>query len=378
MKYSLKWILLLFVLVTCIPIGYAYTVSTVDISPSGDLTPGTTVTASFNIQFATSGDETFPTSDTLELHTDLESPNWNVVLVLNDVDNVQPVDNAKTIDLTGWILSYKPSDVTESMRVTLTGTAPSVTSTTSKVIASVAELDSSGNEVAGSKINASRQIVNTGEVTAAIQAQQSALDDFRVAIDEKYSLGVDTTAAEQKYSAAQSAIASARSQPATGYSSAMASLTTAQQAIADGGTALDKAWAQKAVADAQVPITQTDALITWLTPNATSSDSKAQLTQISTAQDIASGYINDANDAIDAGSYDKARQKADAAFQKANQSYTTALTMKKSMLSGFNPLAAVGGLFKGGTLMIVVIILVIIGAVGFFIYRRRSQWDELG
>lgn len=377
MKCSLKWFLLLFVLVAALPAVSALSVSTVSVSPSGDLTPGTTVTASFTIEFSSSGDETFPTDDYLTLSTDLDNPNWNVVLVLNEIDNPQPVDNAKTIDLSGWVLSYDPDDVEESMRVSLTGTAPSVTSTTEKTIVEVSQLDSNGNLV-DEATSVKRKVVNTGEVTAAISAAQSSLDELRIAIDEKYALGVDTGAAEDKYNTAQSAIASAKAQPASGYSNAIASLETAGQAISDGQKALDKAWAEKKVADAQVPISQTDALITWIRPNATSSEYKSALSELSTQKELATGLVDDANDAINAGNYDNAREKADAAFQKANESYTSALAMKKSMMTGFNPLGMIGGLFKGSTLIIVIVLLVIIGAVGYVIYRKRTQWDELG
>jgi len=377
MKCSLKWFLLLFVLVAALPAVSALSVSTVSVSPSGDFTPGTTVTASFTIDFSTSGDETFPADDYLTLSTDLDNPNWNVVLVLNEIDNPQPVDNAKTIDLSGWVLSYDPDDVEESMRVTLTGTAPSVTSTTEKTIVEVSQLDSNGNLV-DEAVTVNRKIVNTGEVTAAIAAEQSSLDELRIAIDEKYALGVDTAAAEQKYSTAQSAITSAKAQPASGYSNAIASLETARQAISDGQKALDRAWAEKKVADAQYPISQTESLITWIRPNATSSEYKSALSEISTQKELATGLVDDANDAINAGNYDNARQKADAAFQKANESYTSALAMKKSMMTGFNPLGMIGGLFKGSTLIIVIVLLVIIGGVGYIIYRKRTQWDELG
>jgi len=349
MKCSLKWFLLLFVLVAALPAVSALSVSTVSVSPSGDFTPGTTVTASFTIDFSTSGDETFPADDYLTLSTDLDNPNWNVVLVLNEIDNPQPVDNAKTIDLSGWVLSYDPDDVEESMRVTLTGTAPSVTSTTEKTIVEVSQLDSNGNLV-DEAVTVNRKIVNTGEVTAAIAAEQSSLDELRIAIDEKYALGVDTAAAEQKYSTAQSAITSAKAQPASGYSNAIASLETARQAISDGQKALDRAWAEKKVADAQYPISQTESLITWIRPNATSSEYKSALSEISTQKELATGLVDDANDAINAGNYDNARQKADAAFQKANESYTSAPAMKKSMVARVHPLGMIGGLLQGRTL----------------------------
>lgn len=373
---EMRWILLTFVLFACVHCASAYTVSSITVTPSGDLTPGTAVTVSFTVQFASSGDETFPSTDTLDLYTDLDNPKWTADLLLNDISNPQPMDSKKNVYLTGWILSYKPSDVDENLAVTLTGNAPSVTTTSDKTIVQVQELDSRNNPVTGSLVSVIRKVINVGEVTQLIATRESDLQAFRAHIDEKAALDVDTAEAEQKYSSAQAAINDARSQPATGYSAAIASLTSAQTLITDGETLLNKAWAEKDVADAQEPITKADELIAFLKPNATSGDANTKLTAISTTREIAAGYISTANDEIFAGNYDRAREKAAEAFTKGNETYANALALKKEMTSGFQfPLPKLPG---GSLLIIAAVVIVIIGAVGYVIYRKRTQWDELG
>lgn len=377
MTSTMKWILVFFVLSAIIPIASAYTVSQISVSPSGDLTPGTGVTVSFTIQFSGSGDETFPSSDTLELYTELDQPKWTSVLLLNDIENPQPGENKKTYYLSGWILAYNPSDVPEeNLRVTLQGNAPSVTATANKTIFRVQQLDSRNNVVSGSTVAVSRMVINTAEVTSMIAARESDLEVFRTHLDEKEVLGVDTAAAEEKYSAAQAALNDAKSRPSSQYTAAQASLTNTQNLITEGENLLNKAWAEKEVADAQEPITKTDELITWLKPNATSGDPKTRLTEITTKREIAAGLVTSANDQIFAGNYDRAREKAGEAFTKGNETYNDALSLKKELSSGFQlPLPKL----PGGTLLIIAaVVIIVVAAVGYVIYRKRTQWDELG
>ncbi len=376
MKCLMKWILLLFILIVTMPIISAYTVSSVSVSPAGDMTPGTAVTVSFTIQFAASGDETFPSSDTLDLYTDLDSPTWTADLLLNDISNPQPMDSKKNVFITGWILSYDPTDVDENLQVTLSGVAPTVSSTTNKTIIRVQERDSRNNVVSGSEVTVTRQIINTGEIIALIAARESDLQAFRTHIDEKAALEIDTAEAEQKYSAAQAAINDAKSRPSSQYTVALTSLNNAQTLITDGEKLLSKAWADKDVADAQVKITNTDELITWLKPNATSGDPKSQLTEITTKREIAAGLITTANDEIFAGNYDRAREKAAEALTKGNETYNDALALKKQLSQGFG--FSLPKLPGGSFIIIAVVVVVILGVVGYVIYRKRTQWDELG
>ena len=376
MKRMWIWTIVLIVLFAVVPGVYAYTVSKVSINPAGDLTPGTPVTVSLTIQLTGSG-ETFPSESTLDLSTDLDNPKWSAVLVLNNVDNPQPLDNKKNVYLTGWVLSYPSSDVEENLRITLDGVAPAVTSTTNKTIVQVQELDSRNNVVSGSLVTVSRQIINTAEVTRVIAVRESDLQLFRTHIDEQAVFEIDTAAAEEKYSAARAAINDAKSRPSSQYTAAQASLTNAQTLITAGEKLLDKASAEKAVVDAQVPITNVDAAISYIKPNISSTDPR--LAPIISKREVAAGFISTANDEIFAGNYERARDKAEEAFAKANESYNDALDLKKQIGEGFNPVGAVGKLFGSGTVIIIVVVVaVVLVAAGVIIYRKRSRWDELG
>jgi hypothetical protein len=375
----MKWAVFLSVLFVLIPSVSAFSVSQISVSPTGDLTPGTSVSVSLTIQFAASQGETFPSGSTMDLYTELENPKWSAVLSLNGIESPQPLDSKKNVYLTGWILSYPSSDYEENLRLTLEGVAPAVTQTTNKTIIRVQELDSRNNVVSSSVVTISRMVINTAEVTDLIRIREVDLQAFQTHIDEKAALDIDTSAAEAKYSAAQAAVNDAKSRPSSEYTAAKTSLTNAQNLITDGEKLLDKAWAEKDVADAQVPITKTDDLITWLKPNATSGDYKSKLSEITTKREIAAGFISTANDEIFAGNYERAREKATEAFAKGNESYNDALDLQKQMTEGFNPLGAIGKILGSGTLVIIVgVVAVVLIAVGVIIYRKRTRWDELG
>jgi len=65
--------------------------------------------------------------------------------------------------------------------------------------------------------------------------------------------------------------------------------------------------------------------------------------------------------------------KAQDAYLKANESYTEALARQEKLSSGFSLPNIGGSLF-----IIVGIIAVVLVVVGIIIYRKRTQWDELG
>jgi hypothetical protein len=347
----------------------AFTVSSISIDPSGSLTPGTAVTAAFKIDGAGTGED----SNDLQLYTDLTSPKWTYTIIVNDIENIRPVVGSKTLTITGFELAYKSDDVVD-VRVTLEGNAPTVTSTSEKTIIRISELNRQGSVVTSSQVERKATVINSAEVSSAISARDTDLQSFRSQIDEKAALDVDTSSAEAKYSEAKQKIDAARSAPSNQYTQAMQYLTDAQTVITDGEKALDMAWAEKDVADAQVPINNVDALITYFKVNK-SMGNDARVTQIITKREIAVSYISSANDAITNGLYTQARSKASDAFIKGNESYNDALTLKKEVDSGFSlslpSLPGVG-------LFVVVIVVIILVVVGVMVYRKRSRWDELG
>jgi hypothetical protein len=371
-------ILVVFALFLCIPTVSAFSVEGLTIDPSGSLTPGTPVTASFKIGFSASSDNTFPSGSDLVMTTDLNNPTWSYTVILNEVENPRNPVGGKTLELSGFEISY-PAKVSESIRVTLTGTTPSVDTTTEKIILNVKEIDSNGNTVTSSMVNKSALVINTGDVTKVVSEKNTNLQTLRSHIDEKSSMGVDTSAAETYYNSAQSKISTASSRQPTQYTDALNDLKAAQTDIDSGDKAIDLAWAEMEVANAQIPIDKTDAVIAWFKGNKSTSED-TQLPVIVAKRESAVNYISNANDAINSGNYEQARTKAAEAFSKGNESYTDALARQKVLMSGFQfpDLLPKNIKLPGGIFLIIGIIVVVLVVVGVIIYRKRSRWDELG
>lgn len=361
----------------CIPAVSAFTVEGMTINPTGSLTPGTAVTVSYKIGFSASSDLTFPEGSELVMTTDLTNPKWSYTIILDDVENAREPVNGKTLDLSGFELSYQ-SSVEEIIKVTLEGNAPTVDTTTEKIVLSVKEIDSNGNTVSSSAVEKKALVINTGDVTKIVSEKNTNLQSLQSHIDEKSAMGIDTSAAESYYNDAQSKVSTATSRPANQYTDALTDLTAAQTAIDAGEVALELAWAENEVANARIPISNTDAIIAWFKGNQSTAND-AQLSAIVAKREVAVNYISNADDAITSGNYEQARTKAAEAFAKGNESYTEALARQKQLMSGWQ-LPGLPSLPKlpGGIFLIIGVIVVVLVVVGVIIYRKRSRWDELG
>ncbi len=381
MKWFTKCIILMIVLALSIQVVSAFSISTVTIDPSGDLIPGTPVTVSFKADFSGSGGETFPSEDALQMITDLEKPKWTWTLLINGVENPRPQAGGRMLELGGWDLSYPTKNVEESIRVTLEGTTPTVTSTSNKTIIKLQETDSRNAVISSSVIEYTRLIVNTGEISTAISTANSNLQTFRAHIDEKAAMGIDTSAAEAQYNTATQKINAAQALPSSQFTAALNNLDAATTAITSGEKALDQAWAQNDVTNAHVPIDNADKLIAYFMGNQSTAND-AKLVLIKTKREAAASSISSANDDIANGNYAQARVKAADAYSKGNESYNDALTWQKQVESGWNPLgglSGIGSFFSSSILVIVVgAVVVVLIVVGIIIYRKRSRWDELG
>jgi hypothetical protein len=108
----------------------AYTVSSIEISPAGDLPSGIPVTANWVIEFPVTGSETFPEYDELQISSGLVRPEWDWTLILDGNETPQPKSSGRVLSLSGWILSYPSEKLhNESIQFTLTGTTPVLNST---------------------------------------------------------------------------------------------------------------------------------------------------------------------------------------------------------------------------------------------------------
>lgn len=378
MKGLTKWIIIAVFLIICSQPVAAFGVSSITVDPSGSLTPGTPVIVTFRVDFTASGDETFPSTNELQMSTDLEKPKWTYALVLDGVETPQPSTSGRILAVSGWILSY-PASVEESLKVTMEGTSPSVETTSNKTIIQLQEVDSHNNIVTNSLVKKEAIVVNVAEIQTKVADKESALQTFRSHIDEKSTLGIDTAEGEAKYSEAQQQVAAARSAPSTQYVQAFNYLEAAQRAIDDGENALDRAWAESEVTNAGIPINNVDNIIQWFKANASTRDD-AQLPAIVAKREVAVSYISTANDQISTGDYAQARAKAQEAFNKGNESYTDALKRQYDIEHGgwFSWLKLPTVKLPGGIFLIIGIIVVVLAVVGYMIYRKRSHWDELG
>lgn len=374
MKGLTKWILIAVILILCMQAVTAFAVSSISVEPSGSLTPGTPVIVSFNVDLSGAGAETFTSGNELQMSTDLDSSKWNYALVLDGVVAEQPSNSGRVLSISGWVLAY-PSSMEESLRVTLEGITPAVGTTTNKTLIKIQEIDSHNNILTSSVVERTAVVVNIAEVQSKVNEKESALQTYRSHIDEKSALGIDTAAAEAKYSDAQQKITTAKGLPSTQYALAYSNLNAAQTAIDEGETALDRAWAENEVTNAQIPINNVDYVIAWFKGNKSTADDP-QLATIITKREVAVSYLSTANDEISNGNYAQARVKAQDAFNKGNESYTDALARKKVLESGWFQLPNIK--LPGGIFLIVGIIVVVLAVVGFVIYRKRSRWDELG
>ena len=259
MKGLMKWTVLILFLIVCIQaVSAVISIPSVTVDPSGSLTPGTPVT----VQFKVENSGAFPSGGELRFFTELDKPKWTYTVIVNGVENIRPVASGRTLAVSGFELSYKPSDEV-SARVTLEGVAPPVTQTSNKTMIRITEYDSNGRPITSSQVEKTALVINTGEVASTIDSADADLQVYRTHIDEKAALGIDTSVAEAKFNEAQGKIDSARSRPSNEYAGALGDLTAATAAITDGETALDKAWAEYEVATAQVPINNVDAIIAW-------------------------------------------------------------------------------------------------------------------
>ena len=370
----LIWIIALFLMI--VPaVSVAYTVNSMQISPSGALTPGTAVDLSFKVQMPSGS----TTANDIKLYTALEKPKWSYIIYVNGNPTAPTEAGSKTVTVSGFLLTYKSGDDV-SVGVTLEGTAPSVTATANQTLIQIYDVDANGH-ASDTKYTQSALVVNINDVTTAIANANSQLSQFRTHIDEKAAMDIDTSAAESKYNDAQSKITTAQSLPSTQYSDALNYINTAISTIADGETLLDKAWAEKEISDAQGPINNVDALIAYFQGNSSTS-SDARLSEIITKREVAVSYISAANDALTNGNFAQARAKSEDAYSKGNESYNDALAFKAVVEATWNPFAglgSIGSIFSSSIIFIIVgVIAVVLIIVGVIIYRKRSRWDELG
>jgi hypothetical protein len=356
-------ILIILLLALVFPPAAGYNVSSVHVEPSGALIPGTPVTAAFKVGWDAGSGESFPSENVLNLTTDLAGPRWTYTPLCSGPDKIIH-GTPRLVDYD----SYEPCLIYDSLRVTLEGRAPAVDGTTNRTIFRIQTTDNLCPQGSCFSYEYTGVVIDVGVTSQTIADAAEGLRVFRSQIEENTSNGIDTSAAEAHYIEAEQEIASARTRPATEYAGALANLDAARAAIGEGENALDKAWAEKSVADAQERIDRADTIISWFKGNRSTSND-VLLAAIIAKRDMALHHISQAEDAIYQGNYTVARVKAQEGYQRANESYTDALSRQYVLQI---PASYTYRMFPIQAYFIAGIGVIFIAIVAIFLWKKRK------
>jgi hypothetical protein len=354
----------------------AFTVSPLVIDPAASLPPCTLVNISFTIDNQQPDANDFPDAVDLEMFSELYSSTWSLTLLKDKGQKILPV-RGDHVSLSGWNLSGVSLNASHEMiQVVLSGYVPRVTQTGKKTIISQYQTDKYNKPLDGSYRSIQPIVINTccvdscnpGSYTASL----SNLKAFRSHIDEFAVKGIDTSSSEEKYNLSQQKIASAGIRPMSQYAEARNDLEAARTAIDEGERLLDKAWAEREIADAQEQMDKTDAIIGWFEGNQSTAN-LVGLQPILLKHQQTTNYLSMANGEFAAGNYSSARSDATLAYTSANESYNDAVRFRYGLLccdSYVGPYSTTGTerlvLFTGAG-----IIIIILFTIGIVLWKKR-------
>ena len=377
MSRSLQFAGTLCGIICLVCITSAISVGNIAISPSGDLVSGVTrASASFIINFPSSGGYTFDNDHTLQMDTELDDAVWTYSILLDGIENPSKSEAGPNIRLSGWELSY-PSNREISLKVKVEGTAPVVDLSKEQILVSVREIDNRNAVVSGSQVTKTKMVLNPETIGDSAEAESATLTALRPRIDTLAAGGIETSSLETKYGQASTLIQSAKTN--SDFARAQFDLTQAVSLIDQLESEVVKLEADRAIANAESSIGETDELITYFKVNKSMS-SDARLMPILSKWEIAAERLGAAKDLRDDGNFEDAAKKANEAAEKGDEVLAEAQALKEDVDA--NPLAALGGI--GGALagsivtILIIVVVVVLVVVGIILFKRRRRWDELG
>jgi hypothetical protein len=377
MSRSLQFAGILCGIICLVCITSAISVGNIAISPSGDIVSGVTrASASFIVNFPSSGGYTFDNDHTLQMDTELDEAVWTYSILLDGIENPSKSEAGPNIRLSGWELSY-PSNREISLKVRVEGTAPVVDVSKEQILVRVRELDNRNAVVSGSEVTKTKMVLNPETIGDSASAESATLTALRPRIDQLAAGGIDTSSAETKYGQASTLLQGAETN--SDIARAQFDLTQAVSLIDQLESEVVVLEAQKAIADAESSIGETENLITYFRVNKSMS-SDARLMPILSKWEIAAERLTTARDLYSEGKYEDAARKAGEAADKGNEVLADAQALKEDVDA--NPLAALGGI--GGAIsgsivtILIIVVVVVLVVIGIILFRRRRRWDELG
>jgi len=381
MKHLSVFLLSVVVVLSLAQACAAITSSGITTSPTqvNALKPGDVISeVAGTINLPTSGDQTFNPDDSVEFYTQLDDAKWEVNIIINGIENPARTFAGKHATIGGYDLAYPTSNYQSvALKFSMTeGTVPSSFTSGNINLVRVQELDESSDQV-GAAVYVNGTVVNTGALQTQIDGMRAKLATLKADIDAKNAMNppVDVSAAQAKYTDASSAIESAAVKVSTSPSDVAGLLATAQTDIDAAEAALEQAWADQSLQQAKTMLASVDGLINEFTVNDSIKTTDSRLVAIINKRDLSAQAISNANDLYSSGSYTTSRGKSAEGLSLANQAWNLSLDLKSELGKGFQ----MPGLPNlSAFLPVVIVVLVILAIIGFVIYRKRSQWDELG
>jgi hypothetical protein len=354
------------------------TVGAITTTPSqlNALKPGDIVSeVTGTIKLPPSGDQTFALDDTLEFYTQLDNAKWSVSIVINGIENPPRTFGGKHASILGMDLAYVSTKYEVEVKFSMeNGAVPTSFTSGNIILARALEVDSQSNQV-GAGVYVNGTVINPEALQTELDSVKAKLADLKSAITEKTSMNVDVTAAQQKYDTASDALDTAAIDIISSPTSVRSLLDTATTSINDAYTALDQSWAVYSIQEAMTKVGSVDGLINEFTVNDSLKTTDSRLVAIINKRDLAAQAISNANDLFTAGSYTSARGKAADGLILANQAWNLSLDLKTELGQGFS----LPGLPNLGAFLPVIIVVLIVAVIaGVIIYRKKTQWDELG
>ncbi|HII97972.1 MAG TPA: hypothetical protein HA272_01605 [Methanoregula sp.] len=343
----------------------AWSVTNISIEPSGALTPGTPVLVSVKIDFPEQPAIHQPRE--IRLVTDLEKQKWIQYYIAKGYEDDRTMYGGKE-----HLLDWFPVPELFGVRFTLEGTAPLVTQTSNITILRIVELNEKGEISASERIyEYHATVINPSDITPQSLFWKYDLQGFRTEIDEFAAMGVNTTGAEAKYQTAKTKIDAAYALREFQYMTALENITAARADIAEGERLLDKAWAEKEIADAEERINQIDGIIAWCIGNKTTA-SHHELLPIINKREIAVAYTSMAKGEIYYGNFSDAQSMAQKAYAQANETYNDADTLYQILN---RPVPDVTGKLRSLLLQVLTagFIVIILSITGYFWWKKRKS-----
>ncbi|UUX91856.1 hypothetical protein [Methanoplanus endosymbiosus] len=333
-------------------------------------TPGDSISVAAEVKLSSTSDSTFPQAHSLEAYTELDDPKWYYTILINGHGEEQE-STKKNLIISGYILEYPADDNEVTVRYRLEADIPEVPTTGEKTFFDLSQIDASGGLVPGMDEDnriVKRTILNPEDISKLRGIVKEELDTLENQIQTKQNSGVDVTGAQNLFTQAQDKY---EASVTASYSNANTMLNDALKLIDEAEVELNRAWAQKAIDDAQSSITAIDFYLTDFKVNR-SMTNDARVINIETKIESAQSSLNSAKSLMNDQNYAQAYTIAETSRSKSQEALTSAKEVYAEVSKGFVP--DLGGL----TIIFVIIAVVIIGVAGILIYRRYSSWDELG